>query len=188
MLYNKGNHAKLKCVQPQPSPLQGENGGKNHQTWNFGFLYPTREATKDMRPILQILMVILGLLIVSCTSFNRITPSPTPTGLLSEREAIDAAMSLAISNQPEINATQVKPTNINAKQSTLNKAFQEILSNSELPPGYSPTAPVWIITMEGQWREGFPFPTGASTPEPYHHFYVILDAKSGTEISLGTFR
>lgn len=36
MLYNKGNHAKFKCVQPQPSPLQDENGGKIHQTWNFG--------------------------------------------------------------------------------------------------------------------------------------------------------
>ena len=29
MLYNGGNYAKLKCVQPQPSPFQGENGGKN---------------------------------------------------------------------------------------------------------------------------------------------------------------
>lgn len=37
MLYNKGNHAKFKCVQPQPSPLQDENGGKIHQTWNFGY-------------------------------------------------------------------------------------------------------------------------------------------------------
>jgi len=38
MLYNKGNHAKFKCVQPQPSPLQDENGGKIHQTWNFGVI------------------------------------------------------------------------------------------------------------------------------------------------------
>ena len=36
MLYNKRNYAKFKCVQSQPSPLQGENGNKNHQTWNFG--------------------------------------------------------------------------------------------------------------------------------------------------------
>jgi len=39
MLYNKGNYAKFKCVQPRPSPLQGENGGKNHQTWSFGKIY-----------------------------------------------------------------------------------------------------------------------------------------------------
>ena len=44
MLYIKGNHAKLKCVQLQPSPLQGENGGKNHQTWNFGIIIPTNRA------------------------------------------------------------------------------------------------------------------------------------------------
>jgi len=36
MLYNKGNHAQLKRVQPQPSPLQGENGGKIYSTWNPG--------------------------------------------------------------------------------------------------------------------------------------------------------
>jgi len=36
MLYNKGFYAKFKCFQPQPSPLKGENGDKNHQTWNFG--------------------------------------------------------------------------------------------------------------------------------------------------------
>ncbi len=36
MLYNNGNHAKLKCVQPQPSPLQGENGGKIYSAWNPG--------------------------------------------------------------------------------------------------------------------------------------------------------
>lgn len=32
MLYNKGNHAQLKRVQPQPSRLQGENGGKIYST------------------------------------------------------------------------------------------------------------------------------------------------------------
>lgn len=36
MLYNKGNHAQLKRVQPQPSRLQGENGGKIYSTWNPG--------------------------------------------------------------------------------------------------------------------------------------------------------
>jgi hypothetical protein len=37
MLYTKGNHAKLKYVQPQSSPLQGENGGKIYSTWNPGY-------------------------------------------------------------------------------------------------------------------------------------------------------
>jgi len=39
MLYNKGNHAQLKRVQPQPSRLQGENGGKIYSTWNPGYSF-----------------------------------------------------------------------------------------------------------------------------------------------------
>jgi hypothetical protein len=39
MLYNKRNHPKLKYVQPQSSPLQGENGGKIYSTWNPGKIY-----------------------------------------------------------------------------------------------------------------------------------------------------
>ena len=46
MLYNKGNHAKFKCVQPQPSPLQDENGGKIHQTWNFGWIFLTSTVAR----------------------------------------------------------------------------------------------------------------------------------------------
>ncbi len=43
MLYNKGNHAQLKRVQPQPSRLQGENGGKIYSTWNPGaFLFSNK--------------------------------------------------------------------------------------------------------------------------------------------------
>jgi hypothetical protein len=40
----QGNYAKFKCVQPQPSPLQGENGDKNHQMWNFGDTYMQQVA------------------------------------------------------------------------------------------------------------------------------------------------
>ncbi len=36
MLYNKGNHTKLKYVQPQSSHLQGENGSKIYSMWNPG--------------------------------------------------------------------------------------------------------------------------------------------------------
>ncbi len=32
---NGGNDAKIKRVQPQPSPWKGENIGKKLQTWNF---------------------------------------------------------------------------------------------------------------------------------------------------------
>jgi hypothetical protein len=39
MLDNGGNHAKLKCVQPQPSPFWSEFVGKIYQTWNPGIRY-----------------------------------------------------------------------------------------------------------------------------------------------------
>lgn len=35
---NGGNNTIIKCVQPQPSPLRGENVGKKYQTWNFGIV------------------------------------------------------------------------------------------------------------------------------------------------------
>lgn len=119
---------------------------------------------------------------------DNITPSLTPSVRMSEKEAIDKAIALATSNQPEINATGANLTNIKAQQSTIADAFQEILSTSTLPPGYTPTDPVWIVTMDGEWSAGFPLPTHISTPEAYRHFYVILDAKSGSRISLGTYR
>jgi len=46
MLYNKGNHAQLKRVQPQPSRLQGENGGKIYSTWNPGINYSENGLVK----------------------------------------------------------------------------------------------------------------------------------------------
>lgn len=141
-----------------------------------------------MRLFLSILIFTYGLLIVGCASHDREESSPTPAGHLSEKEAIDVAINLAKSNQPEINAIGAKLTNIKAQQSTIDKAFQEILSTSELPPGYAPTDIVWIVTMEGEWSAGFPFPTGVNTPAPYHHLFVILDAKSGSRISIGTYR
>ena len=144
--------------------------------------------TKPMRQFLHILIITLGLLIIGCTGLKKIVPTATLAGLLNESEAIEAALRMATINQPEIEVTQVKPTNIQARQTTLAQAFQENLPGSTLPLEYAPSAPVWVITMEGEWKDGFPLPTGTNTPEPYHHFFVILDAKSGSEISLEAFR
>jgi len=47
MLYNKGNHAQLKRVQPQPSRLQGENGGKIYSTWNPGKSFSTNNINSE---------------------------------------------------------------------------------------------------------------------------------------------
>lgn len=48
MLYNKGNHAQLKRVQPQPSRLQGENGGKIYSTWNPGEIHYRGDDTDQL--------------------------------------------------------------------------------------------------------------------------------------------
>jgi len=36
--------------------------------------------------------------------------------------------------------------------------------------------------MDGLWLGEFPRPTDVPTPEPYQHFMIIIDAKSGLEI------
>ena len=53
MLYNKGNHAKLKYVQLQPPPLQGENGGKIYSAWNPGIPFLSQLFTiMSMRSVI----------------------------------------------------------------------------------------------------------------------------------------
>jgi hypothetical protein len=36
--------------------------------------------------------------------------------------------------------------------------------------------------MDGIWLDEFPRPTDLPTPEPYQHFIIIIDAKSGAPI------
>lgn len=109
-----------------------------------------------------------------------ITPSDS---YLSEQKAIDAALEIASSSRPEMSGAQVTPSNVTAKQMTLREAVKMIDKNNQPATGYDPTMTVWFITMDGLWLGGMSAP-GGPTPEPvpYHHYMIIIDAKTGLAI------
>ena len=85
-------------------------------------------------------------------------------------------------SRPEISGSQVAPSNIHAEQTTLSKATKLISGSNDVATGYTPDILVWFVTMDDIWLDEFPRPTDLSTPEPYQHFIIIIDAKSGLEI------
>jgi len=103
---------------------------------------------------------------------------------ISEQKAIDMALELAASSRPEISGAQVVPSNISAKQMTLNEALKRINKGDAVPDSYDPQLPVWFVTMDGLWLGEMSVPGAALTPQPapYHHFAVIMDAQTGLEI------
>lgn len=88
MLYNKGNHAQLKRVQPQPSRLQGENGGKIYSTWNPGMTkikiithLPSKEEMMKHMKAGQQTTLILSVLLVLTLLGTACTPRLSPPEL-----------------------------------------------------------------------------------------------------------
>ena len=65
---------------------------------------------------------------------------------------------------------------------TLEEAVRQINPENAVAVGYDPNLRVWFVTMEGIWTDEFSRPEGFPTPSPYHHYVVILDAKTGVEI------
>ena len=103
---------------------------------------------------------------------------------VSKQAAIDAALEIASIPRPEISGSQVKPSNIKAEQMTLNEAVKHKNPSNEVAVGYDPNMMVWFVTMEGVWLDEFPRPEDFPTPVPYHHYSVILDAKTGLDIEI----
>ena len=101
---------------------------------------------------------------------------------ISEQEAMDVALKSASISRPELSGSQVTPSNIQAEQITLGEAVKRIDENNSVPAGYSPNILVWLVTMDGIWLDEYPRPIDLPTPEPYRHFIIIIDAKSGLEI------
>ena len=130
--------------------------------------------------IWQYLFSLLTILLYSgCAKESRITDNG-----ISQQEAIDTALKSALMSRPEISGSQVAPSNIHADQMTLGEATKRINGNNDVATGYTPDMLVWFVTMDGIWLDEFPRPTDLTTPEPYHHFMVIIDAKSGLEIEV----
>ena len=101
---------------------------------------------------------------------------------ISEQEAIRIAVESASMSRPELGGSQTPPTNLHAEQMTLAEAVRQIDESNSVAAGYSADMPVWLVTMEGNWLNEAPRLTDVPTPEPYHRFLLIIDAKTGSEI------
>jgi len=130
-----------------------------------------------MRHVLLLLGAIL--LLAGCGNESR-----RPDQGISEQEAIASALEIASTSRPELSGAQVPPTDIHAEQMSLGEAIKRIDNSASVPAGYDPEMPVWLVTMDGIWFDEFPRPTDLPTPEPYRHYLVIVDGKSGMGIQV----
>ena len=107
-----------------------------------------------------------------------------PGKVISQQEAVDAALKIASLFKPKLSGSQAPPSNIHAEQMTLGEAMKHIGENNNIGTGYTPDMLVWLVTMDGIWLDDFPRPTDLPTPEPYRHCTVIIDAGTGLQIEL----
>ncbi len=122
---------------------------------------------------------LIFLLLSGCAKEIRITDNG-----ISEQEAIDAALKIVLTSQPEISGSQVTPSNIHAEQMTLGEATKRISKRDNVAAGYSPDMLVWLVSMDGIWLDEFPRPENFPTPEPYQHAFIIIDAKTGLDVGV----
>jgi hypothetical protein len=129
--------------------------------------------------ICKIIFTLALILLTGCQLFSSKFNSS-----ISKQEAIDTAIEIASMSRPEISGSQITPYNITSERMTLEKAVKHIDSSNEVAAGYDPDMTVWFVRMEGIWLDEFPRPEGFPTPVPYHHYAVILDAKTGLDIEV----
>lgn len=67
---------------------------------------------------------------------------------------------------------------------SLEDAVKQIDPENGVAARYDPNMKVWFVTMEGLWTDEFPRSEGLPRPLPYHHYVVILDAKTGLGIEI----
>ncbi len=106
------------------------------------------------------------------------------TGFISEQQARVIAVRSSISGH--FRATE-PPSILQAELMPLGVAEKRLAQNGDSDRAQPPTAMVWLVTLEGTWTlvGGPPTPTGAS-PVPqsiFHHYAIILDARTGEPIS-----
>lgn len=113
---------------------------------------------------------LLALLLSACTLI------PTP---ISQQDAIQRALGVASTNQPELEPTGVQPTNLRAERMTFLAAAKRVWNADAVPGGQDPNLVVWVVTMDGEWRNAFPMPTDTPPQRPLRHFSFIVDAMTG---------
>jgi hypothetical protein len=107
----------------------------------------------------------------------------TGKGLLSQEQAIAAAVQDASMSRPEVSEALVTPQNIRAEQMQLGEALKLLPDNASMPPGADPQTPVWVVTVDGLWADEMEAPGITATQVPYRHYLLVLDAVTGMEIA-----
>jgi hypothetical protein len=121
------------------------------------------------------------LLLASCSKVP-VATKPAAIELLSREQAISMALRSASMSRPEVSGALVTPQNVQAEQMTLGAAVQRLPGNPSVPVRYNPQMPVWLVTIDGLWANEVQAPGITATQAPYHHYAVVLDALTGTEI------
>jgi len=127
----------------------------------------------------KIIFTLALSLLTGCQPFSSNSNSP-----ISKQEAIDTAIEIASTSRPEVSGAQITPYNITSEQMTLVRAVKRLYRKNEVAVGSDPQMTVWFVRMEGIWSDEFPRPGGFPIPVPYHHYAVILDAKTGLDIEV----
>ncbi len=107
----------------------------------------------------------------------------TPDPFINREVAIDIALKISSTSHPEMSGALTKPEDIHAELTTLAMATQRLTGSDDVGAGYSPDMAVWLVTMDVTRTDEFPRQTDVPAPEPYRHYGVILDARSGESIS-----
>jgi hypothetical protein len=125
--------------------------------------------------IQKVLMSILVfLLLLGCAS-----KSPIDNNEISQDEAIETAVEIALLPIPEISGSQVGPSNIHAEKMTVEEAAKRLNSNPDVFSEESPDTQVWLVSMDGVW---LPASVPGVVQQPYRHLSIVIDAKTGLEI------
>lgn len=128
------------------------------------------------------LPLLTGVLVAVILCISACAPA-TPTGGLTEAEAIEAARRIAAESRPEMSGSQIAVDNIHAERMRFVEAVARLSDETRLVAMTDPGLAVWLVTLDGEWLDEFPRPTDAPTPEPYRHMTIILDAQTGHEIT-----
>jgi hypothetical protein len=114
------------------------------------------------------------------------------TQLLNAQAAITAALKIASQGYIHLGGAAEPPTNVRATPLQVT-AVADYLVQQGWPErtgdlGTIADTDVWVVTMDGTWQLiGGPEPPEGTTPAPYpvfHHYAIILDAKTGQDMGV----
>jgi hypothetical protein len=139
---------------------------------------------------------ILGTLPGSQTPGTGPEPALRPTGMpasqgtsawgdeyLQEQEAAQLALETASSPRPGLSAADGAPSISHMDWLPFAEALLRLTGSSQAPAGADPEKFVWLVEMQGTWKDLSPPPSGQPT-QYYSCYAVILDAKTGETLSV----